>query len=89
MMFFQKQNDCLFLFHLAHHQHTLGHILRTRFLNKDIISSWCTIVLFSYIVMDDVQCKKRLLEIKLLDRTQTTTQTLMKLCIDLLQDVNK
>ncbi|CAF3797507.1 unnamed protein product [Rotaria sp. Silwood1] len=79
-LFYQTEN--------AANKHTLGHLLTTGILSKDIVSSWCSFIALSHLIADSQESKETILLVKLpVDQTPTGAKTLMEISFDLLTNV--
>ncbi|CAF4986510.1 unnamed protein product [Rotaria sp. Silwood1] len=79
-LFYQTEN--------AANKHTLGHLLTTGILSKDIVSSWCSFIALSHLIADSQESKETILLVKLpVDQTPTGAKTLMEISFDLLTNL--
>ncbi|CAF3791329.1 unnamed protein product [Rotaria sp. Silwood1] len=70
-------------------KHTLGHLLTTGILSKDIVSSWCSFIALSHLIADSQESKETILLVKLpVDQTPTGAKTLMEISFDLLTNAS-
>ncbi len=71
--FFKRGKKQFFLFHLAANRYSLGHLLITGYLSKDVVASWCSSIAFTNLIADNQQYKEAILKVvPAVDQTETT-----------------
>ncbi|CAF3749553.1 unnamed protein product [Rotaria sp. Silwood1] len=71
-LFYQTEN--------AANKHTLGHLLTTGILSKDIVSSWCSFIALSHLIADSQESKETILLVKLHLLRHTRIAILIFIC---------
>jgi hypothetical protein len=60
--------------------------------SKDIVTSWCSAIVFSHIIGDNLTIKNQLLKLEVKttdDQSQTNIKSLIEIIIDLLKNESK